>query len=276
MKKNKRNQLCSCGSGKKHKHCCGMNQPQDEPAISGIIYDGIENKIILVAENIIHNYFNRDNPKVEKSFDVLCKADVDELSKLFCKTIAIIQAGAIFGGKNHDHHRMNCGCLLMNTISTFTCALQLLRSGYKLQPGILIRNIVEAVSMVFFLIRNPDKLEAVINGSFKSTDAVKAAKELFPHLGPLYGFFSNQYAHLGNLYFSPQPPFEYKTKEDALQLNLSYLRHSLLLIYLTTELLFHDVVEFPRYWISNEDGSVGYKPSLDELKWQESFLRGSK
>jgi hypothetical protein len=60
--------------------------------------------------------------------------------------------------------------------------------------------------------------------------------------------------------------------DDRLQINLSMLRVSLWLTYITAELLFIDCASNPRYWRRVGEGAYAYGPSDDELAWQKTFL----
>ena len=92
----------------------------------------------------------------------------------------------------------------------------------------------------------------------------------------VYGFLTERFSHIGKLHHSIQPVEPYKKMDERLQLNLSILRASLWLMYVTAELLFIDCTSKPRYWRSLGNGAYAYAyayaPSDEVLTWQKTFL----
>jgi hypothetical protein len=137
----------------------------------------------------------------------------------------------------------------------------------------VMRNVVETLAVVAHLIKEPKDLAKFQAGKFSSTSGLAAAKKMIPVFGQWYGFLTEQFSHIGKLHHSIQPVQPYDKMNEPLQLNLSMLRVSLWLIYVTAELLFIDCASKPRYWMKLGNGAYAYAPSDEELLWQKTFLR---
>jgi len=266
------NEKCSCGSGKKYKFCCAKSPAVPFQNISGIIVNPDEGQSFIVTKDILINQLNRDTQKISASFDKLCDKDIKELSKLQSKVILILYTGLIKLVKTTDELRSTCVSLLFNANTSFTAAVQLLRGGYRLQPGILVRNIIETISTVLYLINTPGKLNSFKEEKLESPKTITAAKRILPTLGKLYGFFSNNYAHISKIHQSIHLLNEYKERDETLDSNIGFLRIALWLIYVTSELTYIDIVEKPRYWEVISSNKYAYNPSENEKQWFRSFM----
>ena len=272
MTKIGRNKPCPCGSGKKYKKCCLDKLTPDVSDVSDVFFDNDEKKAFIFKENMLVNQLQRDSRKIEQSFDNLCKEEIEELSRLQSDIAGILFAGIAKTTKKEDELRFNCGQLLMNATNSFTAAVHVLRSGYLLQPPVLMRNILENLAVVIHLIINPNDLKIFKEGKFPSSKTISSAKKAIPPFGQFYGQLSKHFAHIGSLYYLINPPLEYEELNDPLRLNLTFLRLILWLLYVSTELTFYDIVPEPRYWKSLGNGVFCYAPNDDEKKWQQSFL----
>lgn len=240
--------------------------------IGSALIDHDRSKIILFSEDILINQLRRDGPKIEASFDSLCERDLTQLSGLLSKASGMLYTGLKIALHENDELRVACAQLLVNASNSFVAAVAVLRMGYVLQPGIIIRSLLEAVSTSLHLLQRPSDLSAYQNHTLQSTKTIKLAKEALPLFGNLYGHFSENFAHIGSLHKSITPVGEYTELHDALKANLSSLRIAAWLLYVTTELAFNEVTSQPRYWHPVKDG-YKYEPSEDERKWMNSYFQ---
>ena len=65
----------------------------------------------------------------------------------------------------------------------------------------------------------------------------------------------------------------YTEINEPLEINLSFLRISLWILYVTTELTFYDEIEDHRYWKYKGEGCFAYNPSEEGKAWQKKFLK---
>lgn len=143
--------------------------------------------------------------------------------------------------------------------------------GYVLQPGIIIRSLLEAVSTSLHLIQYPKDLPVYQSHKLKSPRTIGSAKKAIPLFGPLYAHFSDNFAHIGQLHKSITPVSVYTKRLEALDVNLSSLRVAAWLLYVTAELAFNELLEQPRYWHRTEQG-YEFDPSEEEKEWMKSFF----
>ena len=242
--------------------------------VAGVLVDHNDKTIVVGKKNILLNQLKREGPRIEKSFDTLCAADLDELSELTAQVGMLLLSGLKTSQVSGDELRNMAGQLLMNALNSFAAAVQILRSGYRLQPGIIVRNILESVSVVFHLIQKPADLKQLQTGKLNVPKTVNSAKKALPPFGQLYGFFTKQFSHISEFHQALQPLVEYSERDEALICNLRFLRISIWLIYVTAELLYHDIMTKPRYWKHISGGAYAYDPSAEERTWMDDFLHG--
>ena len=229
-------------------------------------------KLYFFTDDMLVNQLRREGPRIEASFDTLCANDLAELSALFSKANGLFFSGMALGRKEDDDLRIACSQLLMNAANSFAAAVAVLRMGYVLQPGIILRSLLEAVSTSLHLLLNPKDLEAYENHTLQSPKTIAAAKKVLPPFGLLYGNYSDNFAHIGHLHKSITPIREYTERHEALNVNLSMLRIAAWLLYVTAELVFNELVECPRYWHPVEEG-YAYAPSDNEKAWMQNFFQ---
>jgi hypothetical protein len=272
-----RNDPCPCGSGKKYKHCCAR-KPQPAPdKVIGYALDAKNELILTYTKDMLVNQLRRDSVRIAESFDRLCEDCLEEVSELMSRTMMILHQGLVVGSRGRDELRQTCVEMLMNAGNSLTAAATLLRCGFRLQPGILVRNVIETIGAVLHLFTYPADLEAFRQGRIKSSKTISTAKKAIPPFGQLYGFFSQEFVHIGSIQQQLQPLIPYEEFDDALTANVCFLRLSVWLLYVSTELLCLDIVREPRYWRCLGEAQTGqvayaYDPCPSERAWLGQFL----
>ena len=271
-----RNDPCPCGSGKKYKNCCaGKPFPMANKAV-GYMLDQQHGQLVVYTDEMLINQLQRDSLKIAASFDELCEEHLRSMSRLCSEVFMLLHQGLIVD-LYHNELDQACIGMLMNAANSFSAAVTLLRNGYRLPPGILVRNILETISTVLHLFTRPDDLKKFKEGQLKSSKTIAAAKEVLPPFGRLYGFFSQEFAHIGSIQRELQPLVPYDHIDDALRVNLCFLKMTIWLLYVSSELLCLDIVGRPRYWHclgKKQDGQTAYAyaPSTEERRWMARFL----
>lgn len=238
--------------------------------IASITFDQNEKLVLLTTKDMLWKQLNRDNPEIEQSFDSLFKSDVDELSELYGEISGII-INAIRAG---NELQKECGILLLNALSTFMAAVQIFRSGQRLSSLMLIRSIIELLCVVNHLTIKPSDLDKFRKGVLKSTKCVTTAKKVFPPIGELYGQLSNSITHVAQLHRNINPISKYISRDEAVTTNFGYLRVSIWLTYVTSELAFFELVNEHRYWKDYKGKGYSFSPSEDVKLWMNKFLQG--
>jgi hypothetical protein len=263
-------------SRNKHKKQDPSQLPPPDKTV-GYTLDTEKELFIAYTEDILINQIRRDTSKITDSFDKLCDDHLREISRVFSTVFMLLHRGIKRSSREGLGLEQACAEMLMNTLNSFVAATTVLRNGFRLQPGILIRSILEGLSTVLHVFTNPDDLKDFKEGRLQSSKTIPSAKKVLPPFGWHYGFFSKNFAHIGYLHQELQPLKPYETFDDALEVNISFLRLTVWLLYVTTELVCLEVVVTPRYWRylgQNERGEkmYAYSPSEDERKWLAKFL----
>jgi len=273
MNKIGRNDPCPCGSGKKHKHCCAsaaVNIPNN--AVGG--YRDLATKTdVYITTDVLLNQLSHCSKSIAEGFDRLCSHDLELLSTLQAEILLVLSLMSQHLDQLDDF-KQECLILLNNANKTFTAAVQLLRCGFRLQPNILTRNIMETISTIFHLSFHIDDLPAFQQGKLKSHQTVGSAKRVVPVFGRMYGFVSDAFAHVGAGHREANPIVPYTSEDDPdLRGNISFLKMSLWLIYLATELVFYQAVQEPKYWRHVQSGEFILEPFPKHLsQWHRDFF----
>jgi hypothetical protein len=243
-----------------------------EDNIAALSVDPDTKRIFCVTNDILINQIKREAPRIGESFDRLHSSDLTELSTIFARAISLLFTGYRYSLRDDDELRIAASGLMFNAVHSFIGAVTLLRQGLYLQCSILMRSIIEQNSTVLHLITSPKDLQSFQNGDLKLTSIMRSAKRVLPPLGWLYGFFSKHFVHMSGLHGRPQALTFYKEHSDELDVNLSFLRTSLWLILVTSELLFIDISDDRWYWKPHATGHAEYSPSEETKVWQAKFL----
>jgi hypothetical protein len=150
--------------------------------------------------------------------------------------------------------------LLLNASDTVIAAAGTLRSGYRLQPGILLRNVIETLCTVSYMCVVPDAVVEYKSGRLRSQSTIGKANEVLPLFGRMYGFFSERYAHLSEMHGSFHSPGRYEAGEVGGRMNLALIRLVVVLFKIVTELAFITFVSDPTYWRRVGDGRIAFDP----------------
>ena len=229
---------------------------------------------ILVSHDLLVNQLKRDSARIAESFDALCDNDIKEISKLLSQATTLLLKAMHDEGRKNKQLQSWSVIALLNIANSLSAAAYVLRAGYLLVPGVVLRNGVEAMAVCLHGLLHPSALEKIQTGKFNSPSAVNTAKKVIPHFGLMYGMLSNSFTHIGPLHHQVQPLGPYTEVNDGLALNLSMLRASVWLFYVIVEFAFIDLLgETGRYWKLERPNKAIYSPSESEREWQRHFLR---
>ncbi|MDE0177067.1 MAG: SEC-C metal-binding domain-containing protein [Gammaproteobacteria bacterium] len=286
-----RNAPCPCGSGRKFKLCCiGVTRSADaletlsrlapvlpEDRLYAEFVDLEDRLRIAVSNDVLFNHLRRDGPRIESSFDSMCAQDLAALNEEVCHLMATIAevSTKLPNAPSKRELCATCLALLSNATQTFISAVDLARRGYRLQPGILLRNVLESVSTVCHVVIEENGLKKLKNGTLASTRTIASAKKVFPPFGRFYGLLSDSFTHIGHLHFSPHSGNaikEYEVGEEALDFNLSALRFAIWSVTVTAELAFFDSLSKHRYFRRVSERAFVFSPSPSGRERIEQFL----
>lgn len=250
---------------------------EKHPDTCALVLDSLNERILEFRKSMLINQISRDADKIAKSFDALHSDVLGKLSVQFSHCSAIIATGLIKIEQEEDDLRMACAELLYNALNSMAAAAYLLRGGFVLQPGPVIRSAIESMAMALHLMQFQEDLQKHREHKFDSTRAISSAKRVFPPFGQLYGLLSREFTHVGSLHKQLTPIREYTGTEESLTLNVQFLTSGIWMCYVSCELVFLDLVGQPRYWreIPVEDErhrAYSFEPSEEEMTWMADFL----
>ena len=228
----------------------------------------------IIKSDMLSNQMKRDSLRIAESFDVLCNGDTAELGDLLAASATITLSGISDEQRADKDLQMWSGELLTNIAFSLSSAVYVLRAGYRLVPGVILRNSVEAMAVCLHGLQKPHDLARIKSGKFDSPKAINTAKKVIPHFGDLYGFLSKEFAHAGPLHHSLQPLAAYEKRSDDLLVHLRAIRASVLFHYIVAEFAFVHLVDERRYWHIDGPDRLRYSPSEAQLQWQRRFLYG--
>lgn len=240
--------------------------------VAGVYVDMEKRQVQWFSTDCLINRISRDSDSYANSFDLLCRGDLEDVSRVFSFGFSIAGVGLQKAIADKDDLRVMCGVVLLNALNTYSAAADILRRGYRLQPGILLRTVVESACTVLHLCQVPGDLQGFRDGRLSSSSTVTSAKKLLPPLGHVYGMFSGEFAHLGVLHREIQPTGPYKQRDLALNLNIHLLSLGAWLLHVTAELLYLDSVQQPTYWECRDGKECRYNPGETVREWLEKLL----
>ena len=247
------------------------------PDTCAVILDQKNRRIIEISKCVLLNQVTRDAEIIAKSFDALLEDDLKLISEQFALSYALITSGMMRASQDDDDLRIACGELVSNSLNSLAAATYLVRGGFVLQPGSIIRSCLESLAVVLHLIQYQSDLDIHRKHEFDSTRAIASAKRVFPPFGKMYGLLSKEFTHIGKLHKQITPIREYTKSYEPLEANLQFIRTGVWMCYVTCELAFLDVVAKPRYWEqlpldAPDQVAYQYCPSAQEKTWMEDFL----
>lgn len=243
----------------------------------GADLDNQNKQLRIYTDDILLNQIDRDARNNAKSFDKLCKKEIETLSIVLSRCMMFQNRKMIESSRENDEVMIGIMNLLWNACTSFSAAVLLLRSGFRLQPGIIIRNIIETISLALYLFSNQDEFQNYLVGKVKSSKTISFVKKMIPPFGELYGFYSAEFAHIGSLQQKQQPIIKYTADDESLIMNIHFLRTISWVIDIATELLCFDCIQEKHYWKligKNSDGNTefSYDPTEDVKKWIIDYL----
>lgn len=125
----------------------------------GAVLDHKNKQLRVYTNDMLINRYSRDSVNVAKSFDKLCEAQMKKISELYSKSVYYIGDGFVRSADDAYDIGIECGKLLMNGMQTITGSVELLRNGYILQPGMLLRSVVETFSLISYILLEPNSIK---------------------------------------------------------------------------------------------------------------------
>jgi len=235
--------------------------------IASLTVHGDEKQIVFTTNDMLWNQLKRDAPGIAESFDNLFTDDMNALGGIYGEVAGIL----LHGLKKGSDTQQECPIVLLNALNTYFGAVNLFRSGHRLESLMLMRMLVESIAVTLHLKSNPEAMKSFQAGQLKSTKCISFAKKILPPLGELYGYLSDTVNHVHELHRKFNPLSKYTERDEAVSANFGYLRLLIWLLYVSSEFIFYDLISAPRYWEQFDKG-YKYNPGEDVREWMAGFL----
>ena len=217
--------------------------------VTGVLIDEENNRVLFFTKDLLKNHLRRDGPEIAESFDRFFGEEIDELSEELSALMSATMPGLLRAARSGDQLIWTCGQLIGNSTESVVAAIELLRVGRRLQPGVLLRTAIEGAAMAAHLFHQPASLGRFLAGKINSASAVGEAKAVIPVIAQFWGYLSSQFAHLGQLYQSVQPSAEYESSDDpGAKTNLMAIHLAVNIVWMVAELVFFDSFSVHWYW----------------------------
>lgn len=227
---------------------------------------------IIVTNDLLINQLRRDALVIAESFDSLCEKDLLEMSKLFSEASAIV-IKALHATHPLSNQQSWAAEVLINIANSISAAAYVLRGGYTLVPGTILRNAIEAMAVCLHGLQHAPDLDKIKSGSFNTPHAITTAKKVIPPFGQMYGLLSNLFTHISPLHQKIKPIEPYLERHPGLEMNLKTLRATIWFFYVVVEFTFiSSLGSSARYWKIDKPGVGRYDPSEEEKAWLMAYL----
>ena len=275
MSKICRNDPCPCGSGKKYKKCHGAPAPVTSaaPVPDQRYFSKALGGWVNSVPNMVKKRFEEEIPIISTKFDSLYAEDIGNIDVEISRILFLHLRGA--ESPLHQHEK-DCMLLLANATYSVMACLELMRTGYWLQAGNLLRYALESCAYSFYLSQNPQELKTYWEGDLKRGPVEKFTKERLPDLniGRTYGDLSNFLSHVNPVH-RMAPQF---LRHDAEQIETVALfplvRRMIDVIGIVQELTILRFMEEPRFWTRNADKTCTLNPEAKKRRIE--FIRGKR
>jgi len=266
-----RNEPCPCGSGKKYKKCCLVAPSISQGAEAGTFADQLHT--IIFSESMLMNRVDREARVVTESFDSICREAIGHLETMYSRVAALLYIGVDNAKALGDDLRHTGAIVLTNALKSLTAAFALLRTGWRLQPHLCLRNGMEAASVVMHLLQCPNDLQKFKDGQLESQRTLKSAKAAMPPIGKLYGILSDEFVHIGKPFLHIQKGNVYSESEWEMWQCLASITGFAHMLYMVAELLLHNWVSEPQCWVQVDVGGYAVQWSEEMTRWRKDFIR---
>ena len=227
----------------------------------------------MVSQSMLMNRVEREARVVAHSFDAISGEAVAHLELMYGRVAALLYVGLQGAKASGDDLRHTCAIVLTNALKSLTAAFTLLRTGWRLQPYLCLRNGMEATSVVIHLLQQPDDLERFKDGRLESPKTIKSAKAAIPPIGQMYGILSEEFVHVGKPFRHVQKGNVYAESEWEMWQGLASIAGFAFILYLVTELTFIDDVAQPQCWARVGTGGYTQQWAVEIKTWREAFVR---
>lgn len=175
--------------------------------------------------------------------------------------------------------------LLSKSLNSLLASFELANQGYVDESGIVLRNILEIISVSYDIIVNKKRYQDFLsNDNFESSRSISVGKEIHKEIGLLYGMLTRGNVHIFRnnsipnyvdtdgdnikLFIGGEIPNKYSAYKRVRQ-SITLCTHISIMILAFTEYIFREFVDEFHMWKIKKDNSLEYFP---KLSWFNKIL----
>jgi len=238
--------------------------------VAAILWKDDTSQKIIFKTNILINQVQRDGYAISKGMIKKHSEVLENISWKSAHNSMLLYAGAIEKTVSTNECYNTIICLLYNANNTIASAMTLFCNGYKIQPMILMRNILENIAVASHLLINPNHLEKYNSGHLNSAKTIASLKKIVPPIGALYGMYSDYFVHISTMYRNMEQIKVHEKNDDGIEFILNALEICVWCCYVISELISLEYIAFEKciYWKANGKGKYIFQPTeagIDEM-----------
>lgn len=239
----------------------------------GAVLDRKNGQFRVYTNDILIKRVKRESERVGKSFDKLCFDKMEELSHLYSNCVYHMADGFMCAVDKKNEIAIDCGRLLFNAAKTIEASFELIRSGYILQPGMLLRSVVEVFSLISYIQIDEQAYTKFKEGKVDINKTIKFGKQLIPPLGRFQGLLSSKFVHISELHSDFNIVTEYKEMIEPLELNLAMIKVGIFITSIITELVFYDYFDSHEFWEKINKREFKLNTGDNASEWFEDIFK---
>jgi hypothetical protein len=243
--------------------------------IAGIVIDRKNKKRFVFMDNMIINQIERDGPKTVKQILKDYKKEFEIVSKKIAVVQTYICSGLVDDKLVKNELFTSINALMCNVNNSITSMCLLICHGFKLQPMIISRNIIENVSMIAHLCTYPLDLERFKNDSIKSTRTIGTLKKIIPTIGAIYGSYSSNFVHISSHYNNIEIVKAPEQNDSDFKIVLSSLYICVWIYSVVAELVAIDIIGIDNVpnWARRDKDSYYFNLSPETVDEMKLFIK---
>jgi hypothetical protein len=229
----------------------------------------------IFEKSLLINLLKNTCIETNISFDNVYDYDLKYISLIYSRILCKYNMAYNQALLTNNSLHITSGDLIRNASNTLLASTQLLRCGFRLQSGILLRNIIETCACIVQLITEEGAYKKFIEDRLNSPQSIGKANKIIPIFGRVWGLLSNNQVHINNIIHTGNYPIDsYKDKsETPVNITIGLIGYSLMILEITTELVFckNIAIEDLKYWILKSNGRCQFIPpsNCNEINWME-------
>lgn len=244
-------------------------KPDPQPSDFIAAFRPKEGPVYFVSRRMLTNELRYERQRFHKSFDATYKESFLDISEQLSRASGMVASA--FTNSELSNVDLRAAGLTTHALKSIEAAVELIRSGFVVQPNVLVRAALEQLAASFAFLTDSRQSKLLDEGLFKSTAAISIATKTFPLVGRLYGMLSEEFVHASDFHSRPQPNIVATTKSVPLNVALSHVRVCLIFALVVAELFVVESSNLTWFWKAFPNGGWALNPDEKVREWMVAF-----